>query len=87
MKRRDVELGGHYVARISGRMAVVRLDRESPHGGWDATNVVTGRSVWIRSAAKLRRPSSAEAGKWFAERRAFAKKWDRADPDPKGAAS
>ena len=34
--------------------ALVRIDRESPYGGWDATNLATGRSVRIRTAARLR---------------------------------
>ena len=33
----------------------VRIDRESPYGGWDATNLATGRTVRVRTAARLRR--------------------------------
>ncbi len=56
MKKADVEIGGRYVAKVSGNMVAVRIDRESPHGGWDATNLTTGRAVRIRTAARLRRP-------------------------------
>ena len=55
MKKAEVEIGGRYVAKVSGSLVAVRIDRESPYGGWDATNLATGRAVRIRSAARLRR--------------------------------
>jgi len=55
MKKADVEMGGRYVAKVSGNLVAVRIDRESPYGGWDATNLTTGRAVRIRTAARLRR--------------------------------
>lgn len=55
MKKNDVETGATYVAKVSGKLARVRIERESPHGGWDATNVDTGRRVRIKSAQRLRR--------------------------------
>jgi hypothetical protein len=58
MKKNDVETGATYVAKVSGKLARVRIERESPHGGWDATNVDTGRSVRIKSAQRLRRAVS-----------------------------
>lgn len=54
MKKADVKIGGRYVAKVSDKLAVVRIDRVSPYGGWEATNVATGRSVRIRSAQRLR---------------------------------
>jgi hypothetical protein len=54
MKKHEIEIGGVYVAKVSGRIAEVRIDRESPYGGWDATNLATGRAIRIRSAARLR---------------------------------
>jgi len=60
MKKNEVEIGGRYVAKVSGSLTVVRIDRESPYGGWDATNVATGRSVRIRTAARLRSSDSWE---------------------------
>lgn len=54
MKKTEVELRGVYVAKVSGQLVTVRIDRESPYGGWDATNLATGRAVRIRSAARLR---------------------------------
>jgi hypothetical protein len=64
MKKAQVSIGEHYVAKISGRLTVVRLDsinniwrhngRSQRFNGWKATNMRTGREVAIRSAAKLR---------------------------------
>ncbi|MBK8915030.1 MAG: winged helix-turn-helix domain-containing protein [Phycisphaerales bacterium] len=54
MKKNDVEIGATYVAKVSGTLARVRIDRESRYGGWEATNVDTGRRVRIKSAQRLR---------------------------------
>ena len=54
MKKNEVELDGVYITKVSGRLVPVRILRESPYGGWDATNLATGRAVRIRSAARLR---------------------------------
>jgi len=54
MKKSEVEVGGVYVAKVSGRLVAVRIDRESPYGGWQATNLKSGRSIRIRTAARLR---------------------------------
>lgn len=54
MKKANVEIRGVYVAKVSGQIVKVRIDRESPYGGWDATNLATGRAIRIRSAARLR---------------------------------
>jgi hypothetical protein len=48
MKKRDVEIGGVYLAKISGRLTTVRIVSESVYGGWEAVNTATGRSVRIR---------------------------------------
>jgi len=54
MKKHEVKLGGEYIVKVSGRLAHVRIDRENPHGGWDATNLITKKSVRIKSAQRLR---------------------------------
>jgi len=59
MKKHEVKIGSEYVAKVSGKLAHVRIDRENPHGGWDATNLATKKSVRIKSAQRLR----AEAGR------------------------
>jgi len=58
MLKADVQIGSIYIARISGVLVPVRLDRPSPYGGWLATNMHSGRSIRIKSAAKLRREST-----------------------------
>jgi len=57
MKKNEVKVGGQYVAKVSGRLAQVRIDRENPHGGWDATNLATRKAVRIKSAQRLRAPA------------------------------
>jgi hypothetical protein len=54
MKKAEVEIRGVYVAKVSGQLVTVRIEHESPYGGWDATNLATGRAIRIRSAARLR---------------------------------
>lgn len=54
MKQNQIEIGSTYMAKVSGLVVPVRIDRESPHGGWDATNMVTNKSVRIKSAQRLR---------------------------------
>ncbi len=54
MKKHEVRIGGIYVAKVSGALTRVRIDRESRYGGWEAVNLATHRPVRIRSAARLR---------------------------------
>ena len=54
MKKKDVKVGATYVAKVSGGISPIRLDAESPYGGWDGTNLDTGRKVRIKSAQRLR---------------------------------
>ena len=54
MKKADVEVGRTYRVKISGRLTRVQLTATSPFGGWEGRNVLTGRTVRIRTAAKLR---------------------------------
>ena len=59
MKKHEVKVGGEYIAKVSGKLAQVRITGESRYGGWDATNLVTKKVVRIKSAQRLR----AEAGR------------------------
>jgi hypothetical protein len=59
MKKRDIEIGKTYLAKVSGNMVPVRITSESAYGGWNAVNTTTRREVRIRSAARLRRPWDA----------------------------
>ena len=62
MKLKDIEVGGRYRAKVSGRLTTVRvldLKESSTFGGRDRTTIVavnesTGRQISIRSAQRLR---------------------------------
>ncbi len=53
MNKSDVKIGGVYMARVSDKLTKVRIDVESRHGGWDATNLGTNKKVSIKSARRL----------------------------------
>ncbi len=64
MKKADVCIGGIYAAKVSGKMARVKIIRESSLGsGWNGLNLDTGREVRIKSAAKLRYEIGTENSK------------------------
>ena len=54
MKKSEINIGGIYVAKVTGKLARIRIDRENARGGWDATNLETKRRVRIKSARRLR---------------------------------
>lgn len=56
MKQKDIKIGAIYGAKVTGKVVPVRIDRLSPSGiGWDATSLVTKRSVRVKTAGRLRR--------------------------------
>jgi hypothetical protein len=54
IKKADVVVGNRYVAKISGKLTIVKLISDARPRGWVAQNENTGREVRIKSAAKLR---------------------------------
>ena len=54
MKQKEIEIGGYYLAKVSETVVIVRIERESPYGGWDALNTETRRTVRIKTAGRLR---------------------------------
>jgi len=54
MKKSDVKIGNHYKAKVTNKIGTVEILSENPHGGWDAKNLSTGKSVRIKSAQRLR---------------------------------
>lgn len=66
-RKAEVQLGQVWTAKVSNQIVKVRLDAVSRFGGWDAVNLKTGRSVRIKSAAKLRRlvPDTEHSGITF----------------------
>jgi hypothetical protein len=59
MKKNEVEIGKVYQARVSDKLVDVRIDAENRHGGWDATNLATGKKVRIKTAQRLRAAATA----------------------------
>ena len=54
MKKSEVKIGGVYTAKVTNKLVQVRIDAESRYGGWDGTNLATGKKVRIKSPAQLR---------------------------------
>ena len=56
MEEDDVVVGRHYVMRVHGSLTVVRLDNVAlVHGGWEGTDLQTGRLVLVIAASWLLR--------------------------------
>jgi hypothetical protein len=53
MMKNEVNVGGEYMAKVSGSHVKVRVTSVSPHGGWDGVNTATGRAIHFRSAMRL----------------------------------
>jgi hypothetical protein len=67
MTKDKVEVGGRYIAKVSGRLVVVKiLGERSLTRGWTALNCATGRHICIRSAQRLRRAiSEVDEQRWL----------------------
>jgi hypothetical protein len=69
MKKHDIEVGGRYLAKVSGALVTVRVieirkipsARWSLHGTWRTLYIAvserTGRQLTIRSAQRFRAPA------------------------------
>jgi hypothetical protein len=57
MKKDDVKIGSNYLAKVSDKVVSIRIDAENRSGGWDATNLATGKKIRIKSAQRLRGPA------------------------------
>jgi hypothetical protein len=60
MKKSEVKIGNLYTAKVTNKVVQVRIDAESRYGGWDATNMATGKKVRIQSAQRLRSAVGAD---------------------------
>jgi hypothetical protein len=75
MKRNEIEVGGTYSAKVSGKLAPVRIvsdcgvwwppsyrgyPEKQKHRGWEGFNLTTKRQIHIRSAARLRKRVDAD---------------------------
>ena len=54
MKTNEIKIGETYTAKVTDKVVPVRIDKENPRGGWDATNLHTNRPVRIKNAQRLR---------------------------------
>ncbi|MFN9419139.1 MAG: HTH domain-containing protein, partial [Pirellula sp.] len=63
MKKAEVTIGGKYYANVSGTRCEVQIDGEKPRGGWDATNLATGKKIVIKSAQRLQGEVGARRGR------------------------
>ena len=54
MQKSDVKVGMTYWANVAGDRVPVRIESESPHGGWIGRSIKTGREVRIKTAARLK---------------------------------
>ena len=63
MKKNEVKVGKVYSAKVTGKMVPVRIDAVNPHGGWEATNLVTKKRIFIKSAQRLRGLAATWPGK------------------------
>lgn len=63
MKKAEVKIGGKYYANVSGNRCEIRIDAEKPRGGWDATNLATGKKILIKSAQRLQGEVGAKQGR------------------------
>lgn len=63
MKKDEVRIGSSYLAKVSDKVVTIRIDAENRNGGWDATNMATGKKIRIKSAQRLRGPAAKKKGK------------------------
>src|SRR5262245_41533843 len=54
IKKKEVKIGGYYAIRHTssnpGMLSVIRIEGVSQYGGWNATNLKTGRLIRIKAA-------------------------------------
>jgi HB1, ASXL, restriction endonuclease HTH domain len=53
MKKAEVKIGGKYYANVTNKRVEIQIDSEKPSGGWNATNLATGKKIHIKSAQRL----------------------------------
>jgi len=62
MKKNEVKVGGVYTAKVSDKVVPVRIDAVKGTG-WSATNMATGKTIYIKSAQRLRGEAKGTAAK------------------------
>ena len=62
MKKSEVKIGGVYSARVTDKVVPVRINA-AKGTGWSATNMATGKTIYIKSAQRLRGKAKGVAAK------------------------
>jgi len=65
MKKNEVHVGSHYVARVSGINKVVKVISPFPSGGWLGRVLKTGRTIRLRSCRRLKWEVQMFDGLWI----------------------
>lgn len=55
MKKKDIEVGEIYIVKVSGVLCHIKVLQESPYGGWTGKNLVTNKTIRIKTAKRFRR--------------------------------
>ncbi len=53
MKKAEVKIGGKCFANVTNKRVEIQIDSEKASGGWNATNLETGKKIHIKSAQRL----------------------------------
>lgn len=70
MIKSAIQIGGRYVAKVSGSLTVVEIKSAPPSGGWFALNCATDRTIRVRGGQRLRKQVSDEQYQRWKEKRA-----------------
>jgi len=54
MRKEDVVIGSVYTVLVSGNLVPVKVTGKHPSGGFVGVNQVTGRTIRIKTAGRLR---------------------------------
>jgi hypothetical protein len=61
MKKDEVQVGGTYLAKVGTRHVEVRIEGETPKGGWNAKSVASGKPIRIKDPRHLRPVDAADS--------------------------
>lgn len=62
MQKKDIIIGGKYLAKVSGKVVIVKVISESRLGGFNVVNLSTGRNIRVRTGARLHPYESESTG-------------------------
>lgn len=63
MKNADVKIGGKYYANVTKKEVQVQIESVNDEGGWNATNLSTGKTIHIKNADRLLRSVGRQRAK------------------------